>query len=204
MEGTTRTQQESRINKLFKKYDYLCKIYANKVYDVHVLAYEKEDIIQELRIKLYNSIIAYGRRWSEYKRTGRYKPVPLVYHLRLSLINRVKDFIKYVNRSKDMFVGMEALTYDKGICVSSTINPSKNQYIVNDINLLDGLNKVEKPAYILHMKGFEMRKIKAVFKGKLVDVESIINTHTQRLSSMKDELFQQQPAYMQIIEREQE
>ena len=50
--------------KLYLKYEYLAKKYANKIFSYEELSFEYEDLLQEFRIKIFTSLKSYGRRYA--------------------------------------------------------------------------------------------------------------------------------------------
>lgn len=86
---------------IYSRYENLAIYYANKIWSEHKLAYEKEDLYQDMKMKLYLTIKAYGKRWKEYKASGNKKPIPIQYYIRTSMSNRVKDFIAEINSAQE-------------------------------------------------------------------------------------------------------
>lgn len=95
---------------IYNRYEKLAVYYANKIWSEHKLAYEKEDLYQDMKMKLYLTIKAYGKRWKEYRISGNKKPVPINYYIRTSMSNRVKDFITEINSAQET----DAKIADKG------------------------------------------------------------------------------------------
>jgi hypothetical protein len=86
---------------IYNRYENLAVFYANKIWSEHKLAYEKEDLYQDMKMKLFLTIKAYGKRWKEYKNSGNRKPIPIQYYIRTSMANRVKDFIAEINAAQE-------------------------------------------------------------------------------------------------------
>lgn len=87
-----------KVEVFYNRYAYLADYYAKKVWDTNNIGMELDDVKQELRIKLFLSIKTYARKWGEYKKTGRMKPMPIEFYLKTSMLNQVRDFIKEINK----------------------------------------------------------------------------------------------------------
>lgn len=183
-------QTTSITEKLFNQYSYLAKVYANKVFDIHKIALEKCDVEQELSIKIFTSIEAYGRRLAEFYETGKNKPVPLKYYIKLSLINKVRDYIKVINYEVNKgSTSLDEMSFDYGTSQTTYINPSEKKYIINEIDLMEGLKKNEAQIFELFLKGFSTSKISKIHKDD-VFVKKVIDTQIGKLQGVKKELFQ--------------
>lgn len=87
-----------KVEIFYHRYAPLADYYAKKVWDTKNIGMELDDIKQELRIKLFLSIKTYARKWGQYKKTGRVKPMPIEFYLRTVMVNQVRDFIKEINK----------------------------------------------------------------------------------------------------------
>ena len=183
-------KEQTTTEKLFHKYNYLAKVYANKVFDLHKIALEKKDVEQELSIKIFTSIEAYGKRYSEYLETGNNKPVPLKYYIKLSLINKVRDYIKVINYEINKgSTSLDEIGFDQGIDNNTYIDPSKNKFIVNDIDLLSGLKKDEAAVFSMFLKGFNANKISKIHRNDEW-VDAVINMQINKLQGVKKQLME--------------
>lgn len=88
----------TKVEIFYNRYSYLADYYAKKVWDTKNIGMDIDDIKQELRIKLFLSIKTYAKKWGEYKRTGRVKPMPIEFYLKTVMLNQVRDFIKEINK----------------------------------------------------------------------------------------------------------
>jgi hypothetical protein len=88
----------TKVEVFYDRYAYLADYYAKKVWDTKNIGMELDDIKQELRIKLFLSIKTYAKKWGEYKKTGRMKPMPIEFYLKTVMLNQVRDFIKEINK----------------------------------------------------------------------------------------------------------
>lgn len=178
---------------LYQKYENLAPLYARKIFGYDKAGYEFEDILQEFKIKIYTSILAYKRKWEEFKKTGRYKPIPLEIYLKSALSNRMNDFIKQFNNGKDD--GVEKISLenkiDIGYISSGGIKYSfKNCTLeINGINLCEGLlTKDQKRCFLMYAQGFSLAKIQKAFAKKFNSKE-LIKKQVERLSLIKKELY---------------
>jgi len=92
-------QHKSQVTRFYKHYLPLIRQYMRKI-EIADAAIELSDIEQELKMKLYQSIIAYGKKWAYYRKTGKLKPIPIEYYIKTTLNNRMIDLYKGV-RTKD-------------------------------------------------------------------------------------------------------
>ena len=148
--------------KLYLKYEYLAKKYANKIFSYEELSFEYEDLLQEFRIKIFTSLKSYGRRYAKFRRGEASKPVPLRFYLEAACSNKARDFIKYISRENHK-VSIDDINYDFGTESDSEINPSDNKFIINDVNLLEGLTGKERSAFSLYLRGYKITFIRKVY-----------------------------------------
>ena len=149
---------------LYDRYEYLAKKYANKIFSYSELSYEYEDLLQEFKIKIFTSIKSYGKRWEKYKLEGYAKPVPLRYYLEAACSNKTKDFMKYIAR-ENYKVRMDDIEYDFGSDIDTCISPEENKFILNGINLLEGLTGINRVIFSLYLKGCTNKIISKVYNN---------------------------------------
>jgi len=177
--------------KFFLRYEYLAKKYAIKLFNTHVISLDRDDIVQNLRIKLYEAILQYGRRWRQYQNNEKPKPMPIEFYLKLSMANKIKDYIKEINRESDRisFLPDDVDSFDYGVFNPnvSIINPDKDTFIINDIDLLEGLENHERKVFSLHLKGFEGEWIKKLYSKVLpeLNTDTVIKRHLKKLRAKK-------------------
>lgn len=157
--------KEKISEKLYKRYEYLANKYAGKIFSYEELSFEYEDLIQEFKIKIFTSIKAYGRRWSKFRRNQASKPVPLKYYLEAACSNKMRDFIKYINRENHKS-RIDEINYDFGVDEETKISPSENLFEINGINLLEGLSGKDKIVFSLFLKGHPKRLLNKVYLNK--------------------------------------
>lgn len=148
--------------KLYHRYEYLAKRYASKIFSYEQLSFEYEDLVQEFRLKIWTSIKSYGKRWAKYRRNEASKPVPIKYYLEAACSNKMRDFMKYISR-ENYKVSIDEINYDFGIEDDSKIIPEKNKFIVNGVDLLEGLTGKEKIIFSLFLRGYNKSFLNKVY-----------------------------------------
>lgn len=144
--------------RLYNKYSYLANKYASKIFSYEELSFEYEDLLQEFRLKIFTSIKSYGRRWAKYRKGLAPKPVPLKYYLQCACANKQKDFIKYIKRENHK-LRIDAIDCDFGYDDETRIIPEKNVFVINGVDLLEGLVGKERIIFSLFLRGFTSKKI---------------------------------------------
>lgn len=148
--------------KLYHRYEYLAKRYASKIFSYEQLSFEYEDLVQEFRLKIWTSIKSYGKRWAKYRRNEASKPVPIRFYLEAACSNKMRDFMKYISR-ENYKVSIDDINYDFGIEDDSKIIPEKNKFIVNGVDLLEGLTGKEKIIFSLFLRGYNKSFLNKVY-----------------------------------------
>lgn len=177
-------------HEIYLKYEHLAKFYARKIFNAGHISMDLKDLEQEFKLKLYSSILSYGNRWADFLEGKVSRPVPLKYYLKLACVNKVKDFIKFINREQAM-LPIDGLSFDYGI-EDSSVDIERGVYAINDIDLLQGLNDKEKKIFVLHLKGFKLFTIKKVLKNeeKGTTIERVIREQSNKLRGYKDLLLE--------------
>lgn len=182
------------INRTYKKYEGLALVYAKKLFSYERIGFEREDVIQELKIKIFTSLLAYQRKWDEYQNTGRCKPIPIPYYLRTAMINKIKDFATNIAKSS-WLTHVEECQIDMGYSHEFTkIDFKGKEIIVRDVDLLTGLADTEKSIFCLYLKGYNANYIQRLFKKK--KVKEIIDKQVGRLGIYKNELISDRRKYV--------
>lgn len=148
--------------KLYHRHEYLANRYASKIFSYEQLSFEYEDLVQEFRLKIFTSIKSYGRRWAKYRRNEASKPVPIRFYLEAACSNKTRDFMKYISR-ENYKVGIDDINYDFGIEDDTKIMPEKNKFIVNGVDLLEGLTGKEKIIFSLFLRGYNKSFLNKVY-----------------------------------------
>ncbi len=172
-------------NKIFERYQYLADHYANKIWNSENLGLEKEDLSQELKIRLFLSIKTYSKRWKYFKETGKSKPIPLEYYLKTTLLNKSRDLIKEINSVH--FVKTSQFNFDIG-SDSPELRVEKLDILIGSESLLDifpsGQRRILK-SFIL--RDFNIEETKKYYKGKL-DVDETLDKLRNHLEKNKSEV----------------
>lgn len=178
---------ESPTEKYYEKYKHLAEKYAAKVFNYSKLGYEKEDVVQEFRIKIYTTILAYARRWKKYREQGRYKPVDIQTYIKSALANKVKDFIKVINEVPNE-ISIEDASFDFGteVLASFQLSVKKLECSMNGVNLTKGLDKTQTIVFIMYLKGYSVDHIKKLYRG--VNVVSLIRNRKKFLEQYREQL----------------
>lgn len=182
----------SAIQKIYNKYEYLAKVYADKIFNYQRFGYEKEDVIQEFRIKIYTSIVSYTQKWAEYKQTGKYKPVNIEYYLKLCMVNKVKDFIKLFNKEivenvDKVSIETDGFDYAEHNTIVSTISLNDNICEINGIDIFYGLIGRKKQIFNDYISGYRIKEI--ADKYPMIDVQSVISSQIENLKQFKEKLM---------------
>lgn len=193
-------RQQSAALRLYNKYQYLAAVYANKIYNHDHIGMDYDDVVQEFKMKIWHSIIKFGKRWRIYRETGNFKPVPLEFFLRGNLSRLIIDMTKrinsfYIDRNGEKqerikgVCSMQEIGFDMGreIDPMTTIDFNNKKLIVNGIDLLRGLDEGGKKAFILYIKGHTFKNIKNLSRD-VIDPVGKIKEHVRSLELIRDEL----------------
>lgn len=179
--------------KLFSEYEYLAKKYASKVYEFENLGFEYQDVLQEFRIKIWTAIQAYEKRLEAYEQGIAPKPIPIKFYLESACANKVRDFIKYINQTP-YASSMDEIEFDYGVSEETDINPSTNRFIINGVDLLEGLCGKERIVFSLFLRGCKKNIYSKVYKG---DAVKVINKQRKKLiSAYGDDLVEKRDIYV--------
>ena len=148
-----------KVEIFYHRYSHLADYYAKKVWDTNNIGMELDDVKQELRIKLYLSIKTYARKWGEFKRTGRVKPMPIEFYLRTVMVNQVRDFIKEIN--KVSFCDLDAI---HNIHISQEILEISRMDIKIGFQNISGLFENKKQKRIMKLYFLHDFDVKNIFK----------------------------------------
>lgn len=193
--------------KLYQEYEFLARKYANKIFSYHEISFEYADLLQEFRIKIFTSIKSYGRRWSKYRKGEAPRPVPIRYYLEAACGNKARDFIKYISRENHK-VSIDEINYDFGVEDNNSVDPTANKFIVNGVDLLEGLSGKERAVFSLYLRGYNLTFLRKVYNSKeskqrvvangdeLIDVKDIIEIQKEFLiKKYGSELMKSQQVY---------
>lgn len=183
---------------LFRKYQPLALKYAYKVNNYEELSYEFQDLTQELSIKIYTSILAYRKRMESFKQGRSAKPVPLKYYIEAALSNKVRDLMKFISR-ENYKVRIDDINYDFGIEDTETeIIPEENIFLLNGVNLLEGLTGKERVIFSLFLRGYNAKFLNKVYystRTEKVCKKMIIENDDEPLTVM--EIIEEHKKYLE-------
>lgn len=176
---------------LFKEHQHLAVQYAGKVFKHNMIGMDKEDILQEFRIKLFEVILAHERSTKMRTEKGLIKPVPLPFYIKASFNNFVKDYIRKISRTDEIFVNNTFLNnYDH-----SSFNPNfvdidtnKNKYEINGFDILNPLKGKQRQVFIMYLKGNKIDRLTEIF-GRFFNVSKVIKKQKEYLQS-RQHLFE--------------
>lgn len=178
----------SSLEKLYAKYDYLAQEYARKINNPELYGYEREDIVQEFRLKIYTSIMSYAKRFAEYKATGKYEPVPLEFYLRSALNNHKKDyFAKFGKSISKNSMSIQNVEFDVGIDnnldLDFTVCLKTKQMVIGGFDCLKGLSDVERQAFLFYThKGMTLKEIDKLFSKKYGSkISNFVSRHKKKV-----------------------
>lgn len=170
------------VENIFHRYDYLCSYYANKITINSNSAIQKDDLIQELRIRLFTSIKTYCKKFSEWEKSGIGKPVPLKFYLQTAMINKTKDLMKEVN-SNGFMLSIDSSGVN---CGSDRKEISFENYnlTVGGQNLLDLFTGEEKTIMkLLFIKNFEEEKVIDKYNGRM-NAKKVIKKGLEKIRTL--------------------
>ena len=148
--------------KVYLKYEYLAKKYASKIFSYEALSFEYEDLVQEFCLKIFTSIKAYGRRYARFLRGEAPRPVPIKYYLEAACGNKARDFIKFISREGHK-VRIDDIDYDYGTEQDSVTDTRANRFIVNGVDLLEGMRGKERAVMSLFLRGYNTNFLRKVY-----------------------------------------
>jgi len=188
--------KEKMFEVLYKKYEPMASKYANKLFGYGDGAIEFEDLLQEFRMKIYQAIVAYQKRVTRYKNGEAYKPVPLRQYLEAACSNLKTDLGKKINQT-EQHMSIDDIDFDFGCHSETKINPEDNHFLLNGVDLLEGLKGRERAAFSLYLRGFgrnfiskvycnnkgykEMKKQILKTGGEIIDANKIIEMQINHL-----------------------
>lgn len=187
---------ESNAEKLatlaFPKYENLALHYANKVDFRKILHIEKEDLIQDLKLKIYSSLKKWFLRNEKFKRgIERFKPADLEFYIGASCNNLLADLFKNLDAKPKQALSVQNDNFDFGVFPSdnenSTFDWDNRVLILNGINLLEGVEGSEQTVFFLYLKGYSIIDLRKIFSTLKVD--TIIANQKKKLEKSKNSLL---------------
>lgn len=176
-------------HKLFQRYEYLAEMYAQKLYKFENLGLEREDIVQELKLKIFTSIKSYVKRWKEYRETGIGKPVPLIFYLQTSLNNKLKDLMQKITK-ESVKISIQRNEFDYGFSEDFTkIDFDNKEIVVRGVDFFEGLGEYEKSAFSLYLKGYPLKIINKVYRNRIEEPSVFIRKQVAKIAEEKEMLL---------------
>lgn len=172
--------EEKYINYLMQKYEHMVISYAKKINSAHVAGMGREDIEQELRIVLYNSIITYSISFQQWKDGLRNKPSPLEFYIRSAFKNLNTKIFQTITKEKNINgTTFDVVPYDYG---EEDKDPFQKKEMLKElgIELYRGLKGKEILIFMEYLKeGLDdspdfMRFLSKKWKKSLNEVKEII------------------------------
>ena len=184
--------------KFYNRYEYLASYYASKISGYGKLGLEKEDIIQDMKLKIWESIPKFIDAWARY-REGDYKPSPMKFYLILVLKNKSKNYFKLVEKNMKN-VSMSEVNFDYGIESNpdTIVNLKENQVVIDGVDLYQGMNEVERKAFQMRLKGHKLGTINKLYGKKATEdlskkireqIEMLRVNHADLKHSMDSKVF---------------
>ena len=193
--------EKKQILRLYNKNEYLATAYAKKVFNLGNIAYSREDVEQDLKIRLWTALESYLIKYKQYKKTGREKPVPLKFYLKTVMINKVKDFIRDINAELKT-VSFSDINFDYGTeDFNVSVDFKKKQLMVGMTDILQDIPDDEKKFFMLYLKGFPISKINKINKSKK-SAKNSIKRNIDKLKALVPELLEETEIYKVISHAE--
>lgn len=186
------TKPVSMIATLYERHEHLAEKYAKKIYNAERISYDYEDVLQEMKMKVYTSIIAYAEKWRKWQQTQRYKPIAIEIYLQCALVNKTKDFIKSISQCPiKCCISVQDNNFDFSIfgTMESQISFTKDtcECKINEVDLLEGLNLMESRCFMLYLRGYKIDLLNKMFKRHF-SADEIIGTQLLMLRDKKEQL----------------
>lgn len=186
----------------FNRYEHIANNYAKQLFNLKNIAYEKDDILQEFRIKLYNVILAYGKAWGNYRETGKRKPVPIPFYIKGAMSNFKYDYIQKIQAESTRFIqtssDFDRIDYGVDDQSFNQIDFTKNSIVINNIDIMKNITcKVQKRIYAMYLKGYSVTELQKTFKN--LKVGKIVNNQNNFLQRYKSQLLVEQPKHHVVL-----
>ena len=180
------------IDKYFNKYEHLPKIYASKLFSYSLIGFTKDDVIQELNVKLITALSAYGRAYLKFQRgESNYPPMPLEPYLKMAMLNRLKDLMRKIQKEREVRVD----GFDVEIGIDPTFNVidfAGKEIIIGEIDLLAGFNRNEKALIIMFLKGYPIKALNKITKG----AGAFIKTYKKMLLEVRELMLEERKVFV--------
>lgn len=136
----------------YQKLEYLAAKYANKLYAYEEISLERDDLLQEFRLKIFTSIKAYGRRWLAYRRGQAERPIPLKYYVECACSHKCTDMMRAIQR-ENYKLRIDHVNYDFGVEDTTEISTEENRFVINGVDVLANLTGVRRAIFSMYIRG---------------------------------------------------
>lgn len=182
--------------KAYKELEFLAVKYANKLYSYEELSLERDDLLQEFRLKIFTSIKAYGRRWLAYRRGTAARPVPLRYYVECACSNKCTDLMRAIKKENHK-LRIDQTNYDCGIEDTVQVEPETNHFVVNGVDVLRNLTGMKRMIFSLHIRGRNRRMMAQLLRSPRAAAEGYDqNMLFNDALSLVDKIIADQQAYL--------
>ena len=194
MEEKMSAKQDGLLQSLYDHYEYLAPIYSQKLYKgLKNLNYTRDDIEQELKIKIYTIIRDFIIK-RMVKKIETDKPMNLLNYISSSCSRALVDLIR-----KDNQVGIKSDIVD--VCEYDFVNYTEfddfndtsflnggNKVVLNGVDVLAGLNEQEQEIVKLFLKGYKYREIVEIYDDLPIEPRAIIVRQRKYWMKNKDQM----------------
>jgi hypothetical protein len=190
--SNTTNKKSSAVTKLYMKYEYMASYYASSIFNFERYGLEKEDVVQEFKIKIYTAIIGYAEKWKIYRQTNKYKPIPIEYYIKTAMVNKKKDFIKLFNmeevsNASKISIEQDGFDFSDYTDISSKIHFENNICCINGVDLFLGLRGRKKDVFSMYLQGFNVIEIADVYPN--IDVNNVIFNQVEFIKTKRKDLL---------------
>lgn len=150
---------------IYQRYEYLASYYASKLWNNDDSAIEKDDLVQELKIRLFTSIQSYLDKWRLFREKGGIKPIPIEFYLKTVMINKSRDLIKELNSNAHTSIDEMGLQF--GSTAVEIHSVDKINIFLGSQNLIEMFEGRQKTFMQLYFANdFDLDKVLMHFKGE--------------------------------------
>lgn len=177
--------------KFYNRYAYIAVVMASKVNRLDALGLEREDIQQELRLKIWTAIPEYLKKWKEYLKGGT-KPVPMRFYLSNVVSNKIKDYYKYIDREKGN-IRMSEISFDYSIgqeSVDTFVDFENCEIVLCGVDVMRGMEANERKAFVQYVKGHKLDNIEKIYGKKVKNVREVIGEQVKFLRNYHSDLVE--------------
>lgn len=179
----------------YRKLEFLAVKYANKLYSYEELSMEREDLLQEFRLKIFTSIKAYGRRWLAYRRGTASRPVPLRYYVECACSNKCTDMMRAISK-ENYKLRIDQTNYDCGVEDNVYIDTERDKFVINGVDVLHNLTGIRRAIFSLYIKGRGRDMLARMLRTPRAVAEGFGNLSHTEAKTVVDEIVSKQKEYL--------